>query len=39
MALSKVSRVLHYRAVDKDIETVMGTIMIVTEVIRKVMDL
>lgn len=30
---------MHCRRVEKDIETVMGTIMIVTEVIMKIMDL
>lgn len=39
VALSKVARVLHCRGVEKDVEVVMGTIMIVTEVIIKIMDL
>lgn len=38
-AVSKVARVWHCRGVDKDIEIVMGAIMIVTEVIMKIMDL
>lgn len=35
----QVARVLHCSRVDKDIEIVMGTIMIVTKVIIKIMDL
>ena len=34
-----MARVLHCRRVAKDMEIVMGTIMIVTEVIIKIMDL
>lgn len=39
VVLAKVARVLHCREVDKDIQIVMGAIMIVTEVIIKIMDL
>lgn len=39
IALSKPTRVLYRKGVDKDAEIVMGTIMTVTEVIMKIMDL
>jgi len=39
VALSKPSRVLFHRGVDKDAEIVIGTIMTVTEVMMKIMDL
>lgn len=38
MALSKAAGVLHCKGVDKDIEIVMGAIMIATEVIIKIMN-